>query len=234
METTEETATLASLADELRRPDWRVRLEGGVLAVTNPATPCLNDRISCDGVQFRWAWGQAIGSVTDVQAAADRITYALRGPAVTRRPFQTGAGSVTRARVTRQQEDICDCPDVRTGAKIAVQWVRTSASGGEDQDQPEEPVTGEPPASVTLPELPASGRVPLRLVEEHLAALITGGGSNEIRAVERKSVRADPGPRPCGLTVHMHSGADVFGVFVHMTPAGASFSGGEFEQREEV
>lgn len=123
---------------------------------------------------------------------------------------------------------------LRTGAKVAVQWVRTSASGGEDQSQPEEPVTGEPPARVTLPELPASGRVPLRLVEEHLAALIAGGGSNEIRAVERKSVRAEPGPRPCGLTVHMHSGADVFGVFVHMAPAGASFSGGEFEQREEV
>lgn len=124
---------------------------------------------------------------------------------------------------------------LRTGATIAVQWVRTSASGGEDQSQPEEPVTGEPPAPVTLPELPTSGRVPLRLVEEHLAALIAGGGSDEIRAVERKSQRPDPGARPCGINVHMHSGASVYGVFLYTAPAGASIgSGGEFRQREEV
>lgn len=124
---------------------------------------------------------------------------------------------------------------LRTGATVAVQWVRTSASGGEDQSQPEQPVTGEPPAPVTLPELPASGRVPLTLVEEHLAALITNGGSAEVRAVERKSTRPDAGPRPCGLTIHMHSGADVFGVFLHTVPAGADLtSGGEFQQRKEV
>ncbi|MFB4307014.1 hypothetical protein [Actinomadura sp. GTD37] len=123
---------------------------------------------------------------------------------------------------------------LRTGANVAVQWVRTSASGGEDQSQPEEPVTREAPAPVTLPELPSSGRTPLTLVEEHLAALITNGGSAEIREVARKSTRPEPGPRPCGIAVHMHSGADVFGVFLHTAPAGGSFSGGEFQQREEV
>lgn len=121
---------------------------------------------------------------------------------------------------------------LRTGAQIALQWVRTSPPSGDVGD--EVPVTGEPPAPQTLPELPTSGRTPLRLIEQHLAALIAGGGNTEIRAVERKSVRADAGPRPCCVVVRLHSGADIFGVFRSMAPAGASFSGGEFQQREEV
>lgn len=124
---------------------------------------------------------------------------------------------------------------LRTGAAVAIQWVRTSASGGEDQSQPEEPVTGQPPAPVTLPELPASGRVVLTLVEEHLAALIVNGGSDEIRAVERTSQRPDQGSAKCGVNVHMHSGATVFAVFLYTASAGASItSGGEFQQREQV
>lgn len=123
---------------------------------------------------------------------------------------------------------------LRSGGSVAVQWVRTSASGGEDQSQPEEPVTGQPPEPVTLPELPASGRVALTLVEEHLAALIVNGGNDEIRAVERTSRRPGESTK-CGLNVHMHSGATVYGVFLHTAPAGTSLtSGGEFQQREEV
>lgn len=122
---------------------------------------------------------------------------------------------------------------LRTGATIAVQWVRTSASGGEDQSQPEEPVTGEPPAPVEVPDLPASGKVPLTLVEAHLAALILGAANPEVRAVERTSQRPDGGK--CGVNVHMHSGATVYAVFLHTAPAGAGFSsGGEYRQREEV
>lgn len=122
---------------------------------------------------------------------------------------------------------------LRTGAKVAVQWVRTSASGGEDQEQPEQPVQGEPPAAVEVPDLPASGRVPLATVEAHLAALILGAQQPEVRAVERTSQR--PGSKKCGVNVHMHSGATVYGVFLHTAPAGAGFSsGGEYQQREEV
>lgn len=125
---------------------------------------------------------------------------------------------------------------LRTGATVAVQWVRTSADGNDDHSLPEEPVTGEPPTAVTLPELPSSGRTSLALVEEHLAALITNGGSSEIRAVERKSVRPEPGPRPYSVIVHMHSGAKVVGLFLRSAPAGASIGqgGGEYQNRDEV
>lgn len=123
---------------------------------------------------------------------------------------------------------------LRTGAKVAIQWVRTSASGGEDQSQPEEPVTGEPPRAVEVPDLPASGKVPLTLVEAHLAALITGAVHPEIRAVERTSQRPDW--KKCGVNVHMHSGAVVYAVFLHTAPAGAPISSGgaAYQQREEV
>lgn len=118
-------------------------------------------------------------------------------------------------------------------AQVALQWARTSPPSGDLGD--EAIVTGEPPAAMTLPELPATGKTPLRLIEEHIAALIAGGGNGEIRAVERKSVREDAGPRPCCVIVRMHSGADVFGVFRSLAPAGASIGqGGDFRQREEV
>ncbi|MEV3925138.1 hypothetical protein [Actinomadura coerulea] len=125
---------------------------------------------------------------------------------------------------------------LRTGAQIMLQWARTSPPAGDLGE--EAIVTGEPPARMTLPELPTTGRTPLRLVEEHLAALIANAaaeGNPEIRAVERKSTREDPGPRPCCVIVRMHSGADVFGTFRKTAPAGANLSSGsDFQQREEV
>lgn len=122
---------------------------------------------------------------------------------------------------------------LRTGATIAIQWVRTAASGGEDQSQPEEPVTGEPPAAVEVPDLPASGKVPLALVEAHLAALILGAANPEVRAVERTSER--PGSKKAGVNIHMHSGATVYAVILRTASAGASIgSGGDYQQREEV
>ncbi|MFC4055892.1 hypothetical protein ACFOY4_39915 [Actinomadura syzygii] len=122
---------------------------------------------------------------------------------------------------------------LRTGATVALQWVRTAATGGEDQSQPEEPVTGKPSAPVELPDLPASGRIQLSLIEAHVAALIANGGSDEVSSVERTSQRPDS--KKCGVNVRMHSGANVYGVFLYTAPAGASFnSGGEYQQREEV
>ncbi|OLT17696.1 hypothetical protein BJF79_17670 [Actinomadura sp. CNU-125] len=78
METTNGSAPLQALADELARRGWRTRLHGDALTVTNPAAPRLNDRIACDGVEFRWAWGQSLGRADDVTAAADRIVHVLR------------------------------------------------------------------------------------------------------------------------------------------------------------
>ncbi|GAA4393494.1 hypothetical protein GCM10023088_72960 [Actinomadura verrucosospora] len=119
-----------------------------------------------------------------------------------------------------------------TGAQIELQWVRTSPSSGDEHD--EVPVTGDPPVPVTLPEMPSSGRTSIRLIEQHLAALIVNGGNPEIRAVERKSTRAEAGLRPCCVIVRMHSGADIFGVFRSLAPAGASLGGGGFQQGKEV
>ncbi|SNR27201.1 hypothetical protein [Actinomadura mexicana] len=122
---------------------------------------------------------------------------------------------------------------LRTGAQVALQWTRTSPPSGDLGE--ETPVTGEPPASQTLPELPSTGRTPLRLIEQHIAALIANGANPEVKTVERKSVREDAGPRPCCVIVRMHSGADIFGVFRSLAPAGGSISqGGDFQQREEV
>ncbi|NDU71237.1 hypothetical protein GWI34_01170 [Actinomadura sp. DSM 109109] len=122
---------------------------------------------------------------------------------------------------------------LRTGAQVALQWARTSPPSGDLGE--ESHVTGEPPAAQTLPELPSTGKTPLRLIEAHIAALIANGANPEIKAVERKSVREDAGPRPCCVIVRMHSGADVFGVFRSLAPAGASISqGSDFQQREEV
>ncbi|MFV2172631.1 hypothetical protein ACFHW2_13755 [Actinomadura sp. LOL_016] len=78
METTNGSAPLRALADELERRDWRTRLHGEALTVINPAAPRLNDRIACDGEEFRWAWGQPLGPVDAVTAAADRIVDVLR------------------------------------------------------------------------------------------------------------------------------------------------------------
>lgn len=124
---------------------------------------------------------------------------------------------------------------LRTGSTVAWQWVRTAPPTGEDQSQPEEPVSGQVLEAVTLPELPSSGRTPLQLLEEHLAALIVGGGSDEIRKVERTSTRDEPGMQKCGINIHMHSGAIVYGIVLHTAPAGApTTSGGAYEQRKEV
>uniref|UniRef100_UPI003F497EA9 hypothetical protein n=1 Tax=Actinomadura sp. CA-154981 TaxID=3240037 RepID=UPI003F497EA9 len=127
---------------------------------------------------------------------------------------------------------------LRTGARVSIQWVRTSPPTG-DQSEEETVVTGERPALQTLQELPASGRTPLRDIERHLVALIANAaheGNPEVRSVEQKSVREDAGLRPCCVIVRMHNGSQIFGLFRSLAPAGASISsGGEsFQQREEV
>lgn len=148
-------------------------------------------------------------------------------------PAITGVQSFAEAGITDPQYG--HVITLRTGARIQLQWMRTSPPSGDLGD--EAIVTGEPPARATLPELPSTGRTPLRMVEEHLVALIANAAAEsnaEIRTVEQKSTREAPGPRPCCVIVRMHSGADIFGAFRSLAPAGAGFSGGEHQQREEV
>ena len=149
----------------------------------------------------------------------------------------TGSPAITGVR-TFEAEGITDPKyghviTLRGGAQIALQHGRTSPPSGDLGE--EAIVTGEPPAAQTLPELPSTGRTPTRLIEEHLAALIANGGNAEIRAVERKSVRPDAGPRPYCVVVRFHNGADIVVMFRSLAPAGANLSsGGDFQQREEV
>ncbi|XRQ15049.1 hypothetical protein ACN3XK_30455 [Actinomadura welshii] len=69
---------LGRLAAELDARGWRTALRDDRLTVANPAAPCLNDSITCDGRVFRWTWGQGIGPVDEVSGAADRIVGVLR------------------------------------------------------------------------------------------------------------------------------------------------------------
>ncbi|WP_131738493.1 hypothetical protein [Actinomadura roseirufa] len=122
---------------------------------------------------------------------------------------------------------------LRTGAKLAVQWVRTAPNGGEDQSQPETPVTGAPAVAVEVPDLPATGRIPLTRVEAHLAALILGAGNPEIRAVECISQRPDG--KKSGINVSMHSTAVVYGIPLYTASAGQALSmEGAYQQRKDV
>ncbi|GLZ16147.1 hypothetical protein Acsp04_63820 [Actinomadura sp. NBRC 104425] len=121
-----------------------------------------------------------------------------------------------------------------TGAQVYVQWVRASGAG-DDHSVPEEPVTGTPPEPVTVPDLPTSGRLPMRQVEQHLAALINNAGSPEIKSVTGKAAAGEDGPRPYGLEVQFHSGHTNYGLFLHTLPAGAKpTQEGEFQQRKEI
>ncbi|GLZ16151.1 hypothetical protein Acsp04_63860 [Actinomadura sp. NBRC 104425] len=76
------TASLEVLRDELTSRGWTADLRrtrsGPVLHVQHPAHPRMNDDVVSDGAAFRWAWGQGIGPVAEVSAAADRIQYVLR------------------------------------------------------------------------------------------------------------------------------------------------------------
>jgi len=123
-----------------------------------------------------------------------------------------------------------------TGAQVYVQWVRASGGAGDDHSVPEEPVTGPAPEPVEVPDLPTSGRLPMRQVEAHLVALISNAAHPEIQRVTGKAaVQGEDGPRPYGIEVRFHSGHTQYGLFLHTLPAGtAPTQEGEFQQRKEI
>ncbi|GAA4157506.1 hypothetical protein [Actinomadura keratinilytica] len=122
-----------------------------------------------------------------------------------------------------------------TGARVDIQWVRASGPG-DDHSVPEEPVTGPAPEPVEVPDLPTSGRLPMRQVEAHLVALINNAANAEIQRVSGKAaVQGEDGPRPYGIEVRFHSGHVNYGVLLHTLPAGtAPTQEGEFQQRKEI
>lgn len=89
----EETTGLQNLAAELTRRGWGAHLRrlrrGPCLEVTNPQTgsadePPLAELVTCQaapddgGLAYALPGGQVIGSVSDVEAAAENIQHVLR------------------------------------------------------------------------------------------------------------------------------------------------------------
>ncbi|GHJ28223.1 hypothetical protein [Streptomyces hygroscopicus] len=120
----------------------------------------------------------------------------------------------------------------RTGAEI---WMGITAVAppGEDYSQPEQPVEGEPPAAVPVPELVgANGKVSVTQAERHLAALLNNAGSAEVAGAYGYSDRADPALNP-GVGVDFHSGGKIHCVFVHALRPGQN-PGTQYDLPAEV
>lgn len=108
-----------------------------------------------------------------------------------------------------------------TGAEM---WlgVMAAAAPGENYDQPEVPVTAEPPAEVPVPELLQGGKVTPLSAEAYIAAVLTNSGSAEINRVYGYSEGATP-TRPTahpGVGLEFHSTGKGFLPFVHTARAG--------------
>lgn len=126
---------------------------------------------------------------------------------------------------------------LRTGARVYLQWVRTAATVvDDDHAKPEQGVPGAPTEVVPEVTLPTSGQIPLRLIEQHLVALIANTEHPEIAEVVAKSDvdSSTTPPGPCRVAVHFHSGASIIGLFLHTLPAGSSPGREEFRQRQEI
>jgi hypothetical protein len=127
-----------------------------------------------------------------------------------------------------------------TGAKVIVHWVGADQVGGPNRN-PDGSIatTGPAPERVPVPELATSGRLRLLDIEAHLAAVLNNGGHPEVVKVVGRQQDSDPNHEhrdlECGLRVHCHSGADVFGIFEHTLPPGSRPGPDtKFKQREEV
>ncbi len=122
-----------------------------------------------------------------------------------------------------------------TGAQIHIQWVRTSPPTGDKFAEPESPVIGQPAEPVKVPELPTSGRIRTADVEQYLAALLINGGHEEVAEVTGYSAISDRKDREqrYGLRVRAHSGATIYGLFLHTLSSGRQ-PGHEFDQQDEV
>ena len=128
--------------------------------------------------------------------------------------------------------------ETAAGGQVYIQWVGgTPPEGSAPLGEPDPAVPGPPPEPVKVAQLATSGRLRVRDIEQHLAALLNNGGHDEVADVVGYS--ADPDHKsdsqPYGLRIRLHSGGVLKGLFRHTLPAGQQPSGGsEFKQREEV
>lgn len=117
-----------------------------------------------------------------------------------------------------------------SGAEV---WHAITAQSreGEQFDEPEQPVEGEPPAPVEVPSL-GTGRTRVTDIERYLTALVINTGSPEIAQGYAYSEGSKTGNTP-GYGVRFHSGARVFAPFVHVLRPGQT-PGKEFDVPQEV
>lgn len=110
---------------------------------------------------------------------------------------------------TGQAKTLRDAGDTKHPFGLAVQLggrevrfqIAVKSAPGDNYDQTETPVEGEP---VTLDGPRAEGP------EGWLAGLLAGSGSREIAGINQWSLREDLKDRRDGLTVLCHSGAEVY------------------------
>lgn len=124
--------------------------------------------------------------------------------------------------------------ELATGAQVHVQWVGASPPRPVD---PDNPVTGPPPAPVKLPDLGTSGRLRTGDIEQHLAALLNNAGHDQILDVTGYSVDPVLGSEEqrYGVRIRFHDESAVFGLFRHTLSAGQQASKAtEFKQRDEL
>ncbi|WP_067458272.1 hypothetical protein [Actinomadura macra] len=111
------------------------------------------------------------------------------------------------------------------------------APSGDGSGQDEKIVTGEAPAQVDVPDLPATGKIPTTDVERHLTALLNNGANPELISVTGYTQDPKLGSerQPYGVRVLCHSGAIISGLFRQTLSAGQqSTRESDFKQRESL
>lgn len=112
--------------------------------------------------------------------------------------------------------------ELESGARVFVQLVGTSPPGGATANNP---VEGDPLPAAEVPGLPSSGRVRLADIEQLLQAVATNCAPREFTTVRRFSTRDEPGMHPYGLEISARNGAQVYALFVQVSPPGGTRSG---------
>ena len=109
------------------------------------------------------------------------------------------------------------------GARLYLNMVGSAPAGGDDHNQPEKIVEGEPPVPDGEPalQLQPDGRVRTVDVETWLRALLLSSRSPEIREVRAYSRGEGSGFHPYGITVVFHRGDATHLYFLHTLPKGA-------------
>ncbi|WP_181790326.1 hypothetical protein [Streptomyces phytophilus] len=115
-----------------------------------------------------------------------------------------------------------------TGARVVLQFVQTSAPGDSDFSKPEQIIEGDSaPTPMPMPDdLIDGGRLQLRAVDRHLAALVTASGSREVRSAEAFSTRDSKGAIEYGLKIEYHDDSTIYVYVVDALPQGRDLQPG--------